>query len=277
VKVFISWSGEQSRQVALALRNWLPQALQAVRPYMSEKDTEAGGLWDQILGTQLEASDFGIVCLTPGNLDSRWLNFEAGALSKAMTDARVVPVLFRLKDADVGPPLSRFQMKTATREGILDTVKAINAHAEPDRKIDESALIGTFESLWPKLEAELHAVSDGQEPRTRSSQELLEEVLQLVRELTRDNIAHINPTVSYLDEALSSNIIKRVKSVAGARASVGVDPEAKVITIWSPRFGGSMPEIDSNDSEFLFSARENLLMDYGVRLKLIGRDGEKFV
>ena len=79
VKVFISWSGEHSRQIALALREWLPQALQAAKPYMSEKDTEAGGLWDVILATQLEGSDFGIICLTPSNLDSRWLNFEAGA------------------------------------------------------------------------------------------------------------------------------------------------------------------------------------------------------
>jgi hypothetical protein len=30
---------------------------------MSDKDTEAGRLWDLILGMQLDASDFGIVCL----------------------------------------------------------------------------------------------------------------------------------------------------------------------------------------------------------------------
>jgi hypothetical protein len=132
---------------------------------MSEKDAQAGGLWDHILGTQLQESDFGIVCLTPGNLESRWLNFEAGALSKAMTKAHVVPLLFQLENPDVGLPLSRFQMKPATREGILDVVKAINENAEQDRRVDEAALMGTFESVWPKLEAKLDAVPEGQEAR----------------------------------------------------------------------------------------------------------------
>jgi hypothetical protein len=66
VKVFISWSGEQSRQIALALRDWLPKVLQPSKPYMSDRDNEAGTLWDQIISSQLEATDFGIVCLTPG-------------------------------------------------------------------------------------------------------------------------------------------------------------------------------------------------------------------
>jgi hypothetical protein len=33
VKVFLNWSGEQSRQFALALYEWLPQAVQAPKPY----------------------------------------------------------------------------------------------------------------------------------------------------------------------------------------------------------------------------------------------------
>ena len=98
MKVFISWSGEQSRQVALALRAWLPQALQAASPYMSEKEHEAGALWDRLLSTALEESDFGVICVTPSNLESRWLNFEAGALSKAVDQARVVPLLFNLTE-----------------------------------------------------------------------------------------------------------------------------------------------------------------------------------
>jgi hypothetical protein len=78
VRVFISWSGEQSREIALALRDWLPPVIQAAKePYMSEKDNEAGTLWDQVISAELEASNFGIVCLTPSNLESRWINFEA--------------------------------------------------------------------------------------------------------------------------------------------------------------------------------------------------------
>jgi hypothetical protein len=231
VKVFISWSGEQSRQIALALHEWLPQALQAAKPYMSEKDNEAGGLWDYILSTELEVTDFGIVCLTPSNLESRWINFEAGALSKAVTKARVVPLLFRLKNADVGLPLSRFQMKPASREGILDTVRSINAHADPERKVDEAVLLGTFESVWPKLRAKLDAVPDGPEARVRGERELLVEILELVR--ASNGQPSVLSTGTMTNERISLHDLVRALELAGGPGAT-VTETADTITLTVP-------------------------------------------
>ena len=54
-KVFISWSGSLSQKLGEALRNWLPSALQFVKPYFSPEDIEkgitcsmsrAGEVWD---------------------------------------------------------------------------------------------------------------------------------------------------------------------------------------------------------------------------------------
>lgn len=75
----------------------------------SDKGNEADGLWDRILSSVLEESNFGIVCLTARNLESRWLDFEAGALSKAATQARVVSLLYGLTNNDLGLPLSPHQ------------------------------------------------------------------------------------------------------------------------------------------------------------------------
>ena len=51
--------------------------LRAVKPYMSHKDNDAGGLCNHIITSELESTNFGLVCLTPDNLESRWIHFEA--------------------------------------------------------------------------------------------------------------------------------------------------------------------------------------------------------
>src|ERR1700749_560604 len=67
MKVFISWSGTRSRAVANALHPWLPDVLQQMEPWMSQRDIGAGARWSQELDEQLESTQFGIICVTPEN------------------------------------------------------------------------------------------------------------------------------------------------------------------------------------------------------------------
>jgi hypothetical protein len=48
---------------------------------MSQDDIETGSGWLARIKNELEATSYGIICLTPQNLDAPWLHFEAGALS----------------------------------------------------------------------------------------------------------------------------------------------------------------------------------------------------
>jgi len=91
MRVFISWSGEHSGEVAKALQQWLPRVLQAVRPWLSSASIDPGARWSDEVAGALEELNFGILCLTPENLTSAWLLFEAGALSKTVSESRVVP------------------------------------------------------------------------------------------------------------------------------------------------------------------------------------------
>ena len=94
MKVFISWSGEISHKVAMALHRWLPSVIQALEPYISSEDIAKGTRGIADISEALEHSSFGILCLTKDNIYAPWLIFEAGALSKSVKQGRVAPFLF---------------------------------------------------------------------------------------------------------------------------------------------------------------------------------------
>ena len=181
MKVFVSWSGERSKTIASALKHWLPDVFQGLHVWMSDHDIQAGARWGGELGGELETSNFGIVCLTPENLESHWLTFEAGALSKAIKESRVAPYRFQLRASDVGPPLSQFQGVDANEEGTLKLVLSINdALGKP--LPDEEKTRRAFEHWWPDLQKILSEIPRTATREIRSDRELLEEILEVVRQ-----------------------------------------------------------------------------------------------
>ena len=106
MRVFISWSGDSSKQVAEALRDWLPTVIQAVKPWVSAADIEKGETWFTSIQTSLtESKGMGIFCLTSDNLAAPWLAFEAGALA-SQDRGRVATFLFNVDADSMRPPLS---------------------------------------------------------------------------------------------------------------------------------------------------------------------------
>ena len=190
MNVFIIWSGKTSQSIAEALRDWLPQVIQELKPWMSTKDIDKGAHWPINLAKTLKEVNFGIVCLTPHNLNNPWILFESGATSNAVGEARVSPYLFRLNAADVTPPLSHFQMTKADKEDTLKLMQSINL-ALRERALKEDILQKAFNRWWPDLELQLVKIkndSKGEltetEPR-RSDSEKLDEILNEVRQFSR--------------------------------------------------------------------------------------------
>lgn len=181
MKVFLSWSGERSKFIAISLSEWLEQVLQAVEPWVSS-DIEKGKRWDGEISKKLEQSKVGIICLTKDNLESTWVHFEAGAISKT-TDAYVCTFLFDITPANVKEPLSLFQATQYNREDVLKLLKTINNLLV--KPLKESSLEGIFKTFWPQLEVKLKETPLDKTKQTgvRSERELLEETLQIVRTL----------------------------------------------------------------------------------------------
>lgn len=183
MKVFISWSGKRSRALAVALKEWLPLILQYAKPWVSDKDIAAGDRWAQAIAGELESSNFGILCVTPENIKSEWILFEAGALSKSMLDAKVIPLLFGLELSDLSGPLSQFQAQKVDQSGLMNVVQAINAVAET--KAQESTIDQLVPALWPQLQQKLDEIPE-KEPelkQVRPQAEILEELVTQVRGL----------------------------------------------------------------------------------------------
>jgi TIR domain len=153
VRIFISWSGEPSGTVALALRRWLPRLLQFVEPWMSTEEIQSGSLWRDELAKALDDTNFGIICVTRNNQDSRWLMFEAGALAKSVTVGRVVPLCVDLRPSELQGPLSAFQARTLDRDQIYRLVRDINKGS--DRGLGDRTLARLFELEWPEFEARI--------------------------------------------------------------------------------------------------------------------------
>jgi TIR domain len=126
VRVFLTWSGPTSKRVAATLREWLPRVIQSTVPYMAEEDLGKGQKWFAEISSQLGQSDFGIVCLTPENLNEPWIHFEAGALGGKLDQARVTPFLVGLSPSDIAGPLT--VPSDQVRQGRYRTADQVHEH-----------------------------------------------------------------------------------------------------------------------------------------------------
>ncbi len=158
MKIFLSWSGIESKKLAWAFKEWLPNVLQYVEPYMSSKDIALGERWSNSIADNLDQSVFGLVFVTPSNIDAPWINFEAGALSKTY-NSKVVPIIYK---ADVTllnkGPLRQFQSThKLDQESIFDLLESINDSCE-EGKLGQERLKKAFDMWWEELDVAINAI-----------------------------------------------------------------------------------------------------------------------
>lgn len=190
VNIFASWSLERSRQAAHFFVEWLPQVLQDVEIFFSPEMEKGIRSLDEI-ATQLELSNYGIAFLTPENLESTWIHFEAGGLVKLRDRGKLAAILCcGLKRANVKPPLSQFQNVLPSKEDVYRLIGSINGHQTNPVPTDRLKKI--FEKWWPDLATEFERIAtlpvtdDSRETADegiRSQMEKVDELLELVRHL----------------------------------------------------------------------------------------------
>ncbi len=191
MKVFLSWSGSLSHEIALVLKSWLPAMLQSIEPFVSSVDIDKGSRWFSEIGNQLDQCDFGILCVTRSNATSPWILFEAGALSKKVGQACVCPLLIDMTPADLEGPMVNFNAATLDNAEILKLVKSVNS-ANGTERLSDAILEKTFSLAATQFQEEVaqartNAMAKKQEKEDhRTTREVLDELLQLCRTTARN-------------------------------------------------------------------------------------------
>lgn len=188
MKLFISWSGDISQQIAQQLRDWVPLILPAVKPFITTTDIDKGARWQGDISRELDQSNFGIVCLTSENLSSQWLAFEAGALSKHLS-GRVATILCGLEHRDVPAPLNMFQGTRFNMADMRQLVLDIDEAVAVENCRGDAQLEKVFPVMWKELEAAVDLIlkaatsgTTGPTPATVDAAVTTQEMMALLRQ-----------------------------------------------------------------------------------------------
>ncbi|MFJ2264278.1 toll/interleukin-1 receptor domain-containing protein [Streptomyces sp. NPDC087844] len=184
MQIFISWSGDASKQCAEALRDWLPYMNQAITPFVSSQDISKGERGLNKIATQLQECSLGIVCVTRDNQAAPWINFESGALSRELGESSLIPFLLDMPIKDLSGPLTQFQATDSIiEEDVWAMVKTINDKSAVT--VDQERLKNTFERFWDDLTQSLNIIRKERpqsDVQPRDTSEILNELVGLVRE-----------------------------------------------------------------------------------------------
>jgi TIR domain len=158
MKIFLSWSGGQSREVAELFSDWIQCVIQECKPWISTRDIERGSVWFSEISDQLKDVSIGVIFLTKENLNKPWILFEAGALAKGLTNSRVCTFLVDLAPADIAEPLSQFNHTLVERSYVFGLVKTLNAYA--DSSLSEKVIDRIFDTYWSQFILEFEKISE---------------------------------------------------------------------------------------------------------------------
>lgn len=187
MKVFIAWSGDQSKQIAEAIHWWLPHVLSFAQPYFSP--VSIGKIWNVEISRELGQSKIGIIAMTAEGLTSPWIMFEAGAIARVIEQGGLVcPILFNIKTTELVGPLSHFNSIEFKQKEVRELVAAINK-AVPEEAREPSFVDEAFNKWWPDLEQKVQAIlAAARLPSVpaRTDRDLLEDAVENTRAILRE-------------------------------------------------------------------------------------------
>jgi hypothetical protein len=147
MRVFISWSGQRSRALGSALRSWLSKVIPGISFFDSE-EIPKGKNWHVEVIKALRGCSIGIFCITPENLRSQWVLFEAGALAQHGDQPTLLTYI--IGPVELTGPLSHFQ---STRFEQEDSRRFVQALAKLAGTADDEEVLQRFNGTWDHFQS----------------------------------------------------------------------------------------------------------------------------
>lgn len=157
MKVFLNWSGEESRRIAGLLRDWLPEILDAVEPWLAADTFGRSNHWLEVNAGPFTKAGMIVACVTPANSGENWKSLDPSdfELSIAETPPQLVLLLGGVDVSSLQRVPAGASVITADRQGIQLLVEKLNGLA--DRPMDYTILGRRIDAMWPRLERSLPA------------------------------------------------------------------------------------------------------------------------
>lgn len=163
-KLFISWSGANSKEIALKLKEAFEEKLfggTGFQCFVSDVDIVSGTDWWTRIQRELKSCTLGIAVVTKENLSAPWLYFESGAI--VARDKPLIPLLFNcgIKKLDHTPLTSRhikdFYVAKQFKQMVYDINEKLG-RLQPNK----NALNHLIASCYEWLKKELDPISQKQ-------------------------------------------------------------------------------------------------------------------
>jgi len=165
-KIFISWSGEKSKRIAVELKSTLEDEIYKgtnLECFVSDLDIASGTDWWDKIKNELKTCKQGILCITKENIRAPWIFFEAGAM--VAHDVPTIPLLINcefmsLKDSPLDKKHSvKFNDPQKFIQMITDLNKQLGLLPLDKSQISPIAKLG-YEKLTNRLKCTLNELEN---------------------------------------------------------------------------------------------------------------------
>ena len=154
--IFLSWSGEYSKEIARQLKDTIEELFEGkIICFFSEVDIPSGEEWYRKIHIELQKSAMGIMCITKENVKAPWLYFEAGAL--VGNNVKIVPLLVNcdqnsLKNSPITANQSvQLYRQDKFRKMLFDIRKEFELFQDRSNKMLSAAFDNSYVQLKEKL------------------------------------------------------------------------------------------------------------------------------